>query len=164
MNLIEKYNVSALEDDMQEGVALFFKEYAFTRLKGYVWRDVRAKVFREVTIPGIGRRSDVIVEVTPRKVFNIECKVNDVTGVLKQAKDHLKWADYSYICLHSRTYIPIYQIKDMIDSGIGLLLWEEGALLDVLNATPNTLKNGIKQPALRKKMARILQKRTPDYN
>lgn len=156
MNLIEKFNISALEDDMQQYVAEYFINHTFDREYDH-WRGRKAKVYREVTIPGIGRRSDVIVRLTDRKIFNIECKINDIGGVMAQAIDHLKWADYSYICVHARTYIPTYEIREMLTHGIGLMLWDKDILIDVFGASPNTIKKGIKRPELRKKMITILQ-------
>ncbi|HDY88545.1 MAG TPA: hypothetical protein ENH82_10610 [bacterium] len=94
MNLIDKYNVSnCSEYDMQRFVATFFEEYNFRSSDPYNWDDIKAKVYREVGIPKIGRISDVIVMVTSRKIFNIECKLNDTAGVVIQAIDHLKWAE-----------------------------------------------------------------------
>jgi hypothetical protein len=91
MNLIEKFNVSTSEDQMQKAVADYFSNYEFDRLTGYEWKAIKGKVYREVTIPTIGRRSDVIIKITDFKIFNIECKTNDLAGVIEQAKDHLFW-------------------------------------------------------------------------
>ena len=171
MNLIRKYNVSSLEYDMQKAVAKYFTEHPFMHQSGYVMDEVDCKVYREVSIPSIRRISDVIVQVTPRKIFNIECKNNDVAGVIKQAVDHLRWVDYSYICLHARTYLPNYEIRNMLKHGIGLLLWQgenkhwedpsldrPEALVDVIGAQHNTKKAGHLDPDLRSKVMKKLKK------
>jgi len=166
MNLIEKHDRSTPEDQMQEYVARYFDGYKWTPAV-QSWKMVVpiSKTFREVRIPDIGRISDVIVYVTPRKVINIECKTNDVPGVIEQAKDHLKWADYSYICLHALTYIAPKYIQDMVDLGIGLMLYQDDFcgnrpefLADVIGARHNTKKRG-KDPELRKRVNEILKKR-----
>ena len=76
------------EFDMQEAVAavLSKQDFIIKAHKDY-WLETwgKAKVYREVRIPNIGRISDVIVHVNDRKIFNIECKLTDVSGVIKQA-------------------------------------------------------------------------------
>lgn len=127
MNLIDKYNVQGiLEDKMQEYVADYFSKLTFRHTIDRWNTDwVNAETFREITIPEISRTSDVIVKITDRKIFNIECKLNDSAGVVDQALDHKRWADYSYVCLHSHTYIPSRDINEMVKNGIGLLLYQE---------------------------------------
>jgi hypothetical protein len=165
MNLIEKFNVSTSEDQMQKAVADYFSNYEFDRLTGYEWKAIKGKVYREVTIPTIGRRSDVIIKITDFKIFNIECKTNDLAGVIEQAKDHLFWADYSYICVHAKTYIAPYFITDMIEHGIGLLLWQNAneadkrveCIVDVFGAGKNTYSEGKKDKSIREMVLKRLK-------
>jgi len=166
MNLIEKYNVSTSEDQMQKAVADYFAAYEFDRLTGHEWQGVKGTIYREVTIPNIGRRSDIIVKVTDYKIFNIECKTNDIAGVIEQAKDHLYWADYSYICVHAKTYIAPYHVTTMIENGIGLLLWQNSnqsdmrveAIVDVFGAGKNTYSDGKKNKSIREMVLKRLKK------
>jgi len=166
MNLIEKYNLSTSEDQMQKAVADFFADYEYDRLTGYEWQNIKGTVYREVTIPNIGRRSDIIVKINDRKIFNIECKTNDITGVIQQAINHLYWADYSYICVHAKTYIAPYHVANMIKHGLGLMLWQNEnqgdkrpeALVDVFGAELNTYKAGKKQKPLREMVLKRLKK------
>ena len=166
MNLIWKYNVSASEDKMQAHVAKYFIENGFYHQTGYVAETIQCKVYREITIPTIGRRSDVIVQVTPRKIFNIECKVNDIPGVIVQAIDHLAWANYSYICVHSRTYIPNRDVHLMLKHGIGLLLWQNEwkyehqndrpeAFVDVFGAKPSRKIDKVLREKVMKKLIEV---------
>jgi len=64
--------------------------------------------------------------------------------VLKQANDHCKWADYSYIC------VPVNALKnqsrdfmrELFASNIGLIVANENSFFEVLKASYNTFKNG----------------------
>jgi hypothetical protein len=153
MNLLPKHNShGACEYQMQKEVANHCKELTFLLSN---WSRVSPKVYREVTIPEIGRRSDIIVKVTPRKIFNIECKVVDGRGVLKQAIDHLQWADYSYICIWDKAYIPEDVIQEMLNKGIGLLLWKEGVVMEAFGSRHN--KNKDKQ--IRESVLKTLKKK-----
>ena len=158
MNLLPKHmGHSASEYDMQDEVAeLMFKlSFSITRSERPWFIDIHPKVYREVTISEIGRRSDIIVQVTPRKIFNIECKISDCRGVLKQAIDHLKWADYSYICIHDKAYIPDDVIREMLDKGIGLLMWEKGMLMESFGSRHNKGKDKL----IRESVMRTLKKK-----
>ena len=66
---------------------------------------------------------------------------SDYGFVLNQAKDHLMWADYSYICLTPETYLPAYILDDMINHGIGLLFWHPGYFVEVLQSGYNKKKD-----------------------
>jgi len=113
-------------------------------------------VFKEVRIPDIGRISDIIVLITDRKIINVECKLLDYTTVLEQAKDHLKWCDYSYICLHADAYIPGYITYKILKAGIGLIVWRKGEKpTEVIQAYWN--KN--KDKALRAQVLGILRRK-----
>ena len=161
MNLLPKTNShSGCEDDMQREVAEVFHKQEFYVGAQFTGSYVTPKVYREITIPEIGRRSDVIVQVTPRKIFNIECKIVDANGVLSQAIDHLLWADYSYICLHDRAYIPTYIVRNMLKHGIGLLLWREGALTEAFGADYNKSKDKKLRERVMKRLREIDRENT----
>lgn len=165
MNLIDKYNCSCSEADMQASIIDHMMKKKFRHQQSrWVVDYIKAKVYSEIFIPRINRRSDVIVKLSDRKIFNIECKINDVGGVISQAEDHLYWANYSYVCLHAMTYIPSYQIKEMVEKGIGLMLWQDenihidpprnSCLMDVFGAS----KSGKVKKDLRGKVLSTLRK------
>ena len=165
MNLLPKTNSGTADSeyDMQDAVAqrmLAIQFLSHTPTGGDLWYPAD-NVYREVGIRKIGRISDIIVEITPKKIVNIECKMFDHTGVIKQALDHKEWADYSYICMHSQAYIPPYAIDNMIQNELGLMVWSsEGGLVDIIGAGHNTYKNG-KNRAVRKIVMKLLEKREP---
>lgn len=129
------------EDEMQEKVALYFTNRRFKSSDPYKYDRITPKIYREVRIPQIGRISDVIVYITDRKIINIECKLSDYNSVLKQAKDHLSWADYSYVCIPAETYLPAFILDDMITHGIGLLFWCPDYFVEVLQSGYNKKKD-----------------------
>lgn len=137
------------ESEMQKNIALIMSQQEFG--------DIDPKVYREVGIPEIDRISDIIVKINDRRIINIECKLTEHSSVLDQAKDHLKWADYSYICLHAFALTPNYFIQKIIDLGIGLLLWVPQLTVEVLPAYHNTIKKG-KNIELHKKVNKKLLK------
>jgi hypothetical protein len=173
MNLIWKYNVGASEYDMQKAVSEYFRINKYTQQSGYFVEEINPLIYREVGIPTLGRISDIIVKVTDRKVFNIECKINDTVGVIEQAIDHLSWANYSYICIHSMTYIPTRDIQRMIDNGIGLLMYQNAhqhwddktrnrpeALMDVIGASPSKQIDKTIREAVFAKLKKLDSQRT----
>lgn len=141
MRLMPNRDPEYSEDEMQEKVAMYFADRKFRSSDPYNWDHIIPKVYREVRIPKIGRISDVIVYLTDRKIINIECKLSDYGFVLNQAKDHLKWADYSYICMASETYLPAYILDEMIGHGIGLLFWHPDYFVEVLQSGYNKKKD-----------------------
>lgn len=143
------------EYDMQIEVAEFLKNKKFIDTN---YDPVFPNVLREFRIPEIGRISDIIVYMSKRKIFNIECKLDDVSGVLKQAKDHLIWANYSIICLPFNTYVPPHYQKVMIEHGIGLILYIPGhGLVEAINCQYNNgLKNSRMNHDIRKKVVNRL--------
>lgn len=101
------------------------------------------KILSEVTIPLIGRRSDIVVAFSKRKIINIECKLKDFAGVIKQATDHLTWCDYSYICVPmENSFIRKHEFKICLDLGIGVLFYMESVgFVEVLKAYHNSGKD-----------------------
>jgi len=118
--------------------------------------------FTEVTIPGIGRRSDIIIKMGGSKLINIECKLIHYSSVLEQAVDHLRWCDYSYICLHSTAFVPNYIVHKIIKDGVGLIYWTGEAFIEVLHAYYNSYKKGFKDKEIREKVDRIIQQKSSE--
>ena len=136
------------EDLMQAAVEKWLMEYTFWKSTegGYNREKVDLKTYREVHIPEIGRRSDLIVFFSKRKIFNIELKLFNSGEVLKQATDHKYWANYSYVCMPYNVYIPDIDKKLMAKRGIGLLLWiPEFGLIESIYARHRTTKDLNKQ-------------------
>lgn len=128
MNILYKRNThNGSEVVMQDDVVKLL-------LSNRLYEGARnVQLYTEVPCPQVGRRSDIVLVVGKQKsYYNIECKIVNVAKVLEQAKDHLRWADYSYICLKTDTYIAPYQIQEMIKFNIGLLLWEPEILVECL--------------------------------
>lgn len=147
------------EDRMQEKIKDWLLDYKFIGSvdENYHRHYTTPKVYREVHVPEIGRRSDLIVYFSNRKVFNIECKLFDANEVIKQAKDHLFWADYSYVCFPHDVYIPNYRRKQMLDAGIGLLFWAPNlGLIEGIMAEHNT--GGVKDKIIRQNVLKTLKK------
>lgn len=126
MNILRKVNIhDGIESEMQDDVARLI-------LEDKLWDGEKTrKLYMEVPVPQVGRRSDIVLSAEKRtKYYNIECKIVDVKKVIEQAKDHLRWANYSYICLKENTYIPQYRIQELLEFNIGLLLWEPGVIME----------------------------------
>lgn len=122
-----------------DGLESSMEEDVIRQLKGkdfYMYRDeglVKVeplKIASQVRIPEVKRISDVVVVVTKGKIVNIELKIRDLAGVIKQATDHLHWADYSYICIPSWVFIPRRMYLELVKKGIGVLYWEPETKLD----------------------------------
>lgn len=136
MNILYKRNThSGSEDEMQKDLPeLLFTNRLYDGAKNI-------NIYREVPCPQVGRISDIVLSIRHKMFYNIECKIVDIQSVLKQAKDHLRWADYSYVCLKHDTYIATYQIKEMIEFGIGLLLWKPGELMECVQSSKSKFIN-----------------------
>lgn len=143
MNILPVRDPGISELDMQESLVNRLRDKCWKTSDPYwMQKNIDHHVLQEIRIPNIGRISDIIVYVTPRKIINIECKLKDYGCVFEQAKDHLLWADYSYICFHADTNLPVYVIQQMIDNGIGLIFWRENEFpVEVLQASWNKGKD-----------------------
>lgn len=137
------YSLGYGEEHMQQQVMEMLLKYPFYDLSGgYKKKIDPPKIYREVHVPEVGRRSDLIVKFSERKIFNIECKLFDADTVIKQAVDHLFWADYSYICFPHNVYLPNYRRKQMLEHGVGLLYFiPETGLIEVIMAEHNKKKD-----------------------
>ena len=107
-------NSGISEDDMEIDIIEWLKEY---------WVDEQMTIWRQIHDVRVGRISDIVI-LKGAQLINIECKLDDVGGVLNQAKDHLKWAHYSYIAMPTTAWISPDWCKLMIEHGIGLFLWD----------------------------------------
>ena len=157
MRLMPNRSAPCLEDEMQRQVAEYFSQRKFvpSNWNGYVNSMITPKVYREVRISQIGRISDIIIYITDRKIINIECKMAGYDEVIRQAKDHLSWADYSYVCFHANSYLPSSSVRDLLNNGIGLLLWIPEIFTEVIQATHNKKKD----KAIHNKVLNILKKK-----
>jgi len=80
---------------------------------------------------------------------------------MEQAKDHLCWADYSYVCMPHSVYIAPYHEYKMIEIGLGLLLYdhENKKVYEAIYAKFNRSKNKIAKEQTVKKLQSILNSR-----
>lgn len=149
------------EAQMQAELALFLSMRPHYQKK---WPfQFKADIYTEVGIPEIGRISDVIVKVSEKKIFNVECKLDNYTTVIQQARDHLKWVDYSYICFFADAYFPARDIVNLVKWGIGLILWRPGVFVEAVHSYQNTYKHGLKDKHLRMLVNSKLMDRKPVY-
>ena len=114
------------EDEMQKDVEIYLKQKTFYKqIPRPPYRiEVKPRFIREFRIPEVGRISDHIIYFSKRKIINIECKLDNYIEVIAQATDHLRWADYSMICLPLKwQYIPNKYISEIIDKGLGLMYY-----------------------------------------
>jgi|WetSurSiteA1Bulk_404760.scaffolds.fasta_scaffold28795_3 hypothetical protein len=160
MRLMPNRSAPCLELEMQEQVANHFSERKFQLSPGKTERYgkwIYPRVYREISIPHIGRVSDIVIYITDNKIINIECKMTNYDEVINQAISHLSWADYSYVCFYADTYLPSREIKRCLDRGIGLLLWKPEIFVEVIQSTWN--KKADKE--IRKYVLEILKKKKP---
>lgn len=130
VNLLNNYNKVtkyASEYEMQEQIDLFLKQQTFRKWNGWQYEELPKIVLREFRIPEVGRISDHTLLINDRRVVNLECKLNDIGCVIRQAKDHLQWCDYSIIIIPpDSTYIANEYKYDCMKHGIGLWYWFNG--------------------------------------
>lgn len=160
LNNWHKVSDIASEYDMQVQVDEFLNKHQFRNIgvDGW-WRDLPKIVLREFRVPEIGRISDHVLLINNRRVVNIECKLDDIAGVICQAQDHLKWCDYSIICMPpDGRYIPTKYIKEIIEKGIGLWYWfKDIGIFEFIN--PKFNRN--KDKELRKKIISRVNEKNP---
>jgi len=120
----------------------FIEKYANRRLAFNDWQ--RFKTYTEVHVPEIRRRSDVILHTQHKKLVNIEFKLDDLDSVLKQSIDHLKWADYSVVCMPASAFhnAQMRWMTKFAEKGIGILLHVNGTFIEILKAYHNTYSEG----------------------
>lgn len=160
------YSLGYGEDYMQQQVEKMLLEYPYDDPSAPFKKkhDIIPTIYREIHVPEIGRRSDLIVKFSDRKIFNIECKLFDADTVIKQAADHLFWADYSYICFPHNVYLPNYRRKQMLEHGIGLLYFiPNTGLIEGIMADYNKNKDELIRKNLISTLKRIDQKKSQQY-
>ena len=140
MFLLQKSIFYGSEDDLVKSFIKKCKDetliFGNNRIKGEYYEQIR--------VPEIGRVSDLIIKCGDRRLINIEFKLSDHNYVLKQAKDHLYWADYSYICMpiDHLAYLPQGYFLELIKKGIGFIAGNDDTFIQVLRARHNTYKKG----------------------
>lgn len=102
--------------------------------------------FKEVSIPEIGRRSDLVVRVKGKteRFFNLEFKLERQDELLKQGKDHCKWADYSYIVLpkHFLRICPQHFLPILFQTYVGLIIGDKSSFTIIRRAPYITYSEG----------------------
>jgi len=127
--IYNKITYSASEYEMQKQIDEMLRQHKIEDIKrvpGYGWERVELPkiVLREFRVPEVGRISDHIMLINNRRAINFECKLDDIGGVINQAKDHLKWADYSIIVMPpDSSYVANDYKIEIINSGLGLFYW-----------------------------------------
>lgn len=108
--------------------------------------------YEQVRVPEIGRISDLVI-ICQHRIVNIEFKLGDWKCLLSQSIDHLKWCDYSYVCVPInclRMYPQVF-CEELLKNGIGLIVGSNDTFIEVFRARHNTFKNG-KDKSLRSKV------------
>lgn len=138
-------------------VKSFIEKYKDQELDfGNTW--VKGKYYEQVRIREINRISDLIVRCGDSRLINIEFKLGDWHCVLQQAIDHLKWCDYSYVCVPVN-YLRVFPQRfcnELLDKRIGLIVGTSQTFFEVFRAKHNTYKAG-KSKELRLKVLNHLK-------
>jgi len=144
------------EDDLVKSFIEKFKD------EGLIFgqHTFKGEYFEQIRIKEIGRVSDLIIKVGDSRLINIEFKLGDWNCLLNQAKDHLKWADYSYACvpINWLRVFPRQFCKSILENKIGLLVGSEDTFIEVFRAKHNTYSSG-KSKELRNKVLNDLKKK-----
>ena len=83
----------------------------------------------ECEIPFLSRCIDMVLIDQSNKVITIEFKLTKWRNAIEQAYDHMRGANYAYVCLPKKE--PSNKlIKELKQNGIGLLLYDEEAAID----------------------------------
>lgn len=137
---LEQNRFYGSEDDLVKAFVKLFKD------EGLEFGDklIIGEYYEQVSIPEIGRRSDLIIKCGNSRLINIEFKLVDYSCVFSQATDHMRWADYSYVCLpmNSMRMIPQYFISNLVEKGIGLIVGNGSTFYEVFRARHITYKMG----------------------
>lgn len=119
---------------------------------------IKGKYYEQIRIPEIGRVSDLIIRCGDSRLINIEFKLKDYLCVMKQATDHLKWADYSYICvpINALRTFPQTFVPRIVEANIGLLVGDGEVFVELIRAKHNTYK-AAKDKNIRRKVLETLK-------
>lgn len=83
----------------------------------------------ECEIPFLSRCIDMVLINQSDKVITIEFKLTKWRDAIAQAYDHLRGADYAYVCMPKKN--PSAKLLDALrQNGIGLLLYDEQETVD----------------------------------
>lgn len=80
----------------------------------------------ECEIPFLSRCIDMVLIDNSDKITTIEFKLTKWKDAIAQAYDHMRGADYAYVCLPKKKPSENL-IKELKQNGIGLLLYDEQA-------------------------------------
>lgn len=83
----------------------------------------------ECEIPFLSRCIDMVLIDQSNKIITIEFKLSKWRNAIEQAYDHMRGADYAYVCLPKKEPSDKL-IKELKQNGIGLLLYDEKAAVD----------------------------------
>jgi hypothetical protein len=117
--------------------------------------------YRQVNIPLINRRSDIIVKAKNR-LINIEFKLDAWKHVLEQAVDHLQWADYSYVAVPAANLevFPNNFINLVQEKRLGLIILTPYTFVEIVRGKHNTYTRG-KKKNVRNQVLKELTKKRP---
>ncbi len=131
LNNHQKVTNFASEFEMQKQVDEFLREQKFYKwdmnggkygVGGYT--ELKKILLREVRVPEVSRISDHVLLLGEKRIINLECKLANIGSVISQARDHLRWCDYSIIVIPpDSAYISNDDKIRIIKEGIGLWYW-----------------------------------------
>lgn len=71
------------------------------------------------------RIPDIVLHFSKRKIACVECKMEDLDDVVRQAEYHLSWADYSYVCV-PMSVVGKGVVSECLRNRLGLIAWDAG--------------------------------------
>ncbi len=83
----------------------------------------------ECEIPFLSRCIDMVLIDQTDKIITIEFKLTKWRDAIAQAYDHMRGADYAYVCMPKKNPSDML-INELRQNGIGLLLYDEQASAD----------------------------------
>lgn len=83
----------------------------------------------ECEIPFLSRCIDMVLIDQSNKITTIEFKLTKWRDAIAQAYDHMRGADYAYVCMPKKNPSDKL-INELKRNGIGLLLYDEQAPVD----------------------------------
>lgn len=128
------------EDEL---VKLFMEKYR-NKVFWFGHNHYSPEYHEQIRIKEVSRISDLVIKFGDKRLVNIEFKLNAHGGVYGQAKDHAKWADYSYICIPVNTiqHADRSFLSNLHRERIGLVLGTKDSFFDMIPAGYKTDKEG----------------------
>lgn len=120
-------------------------------------REIEPEIYREVSIPKIRRRSDVVLKFTDQIIYNLEFKLEQGGKVVEQAIDHLKWADYSYIVIPINTYLWESELKKIVRHKIGVIYYINGEFIELIKGYKSKAKVASIRQVVKEKLLKASQ-------